>query len=217
MKFPNAYKGVKKLFVAEIIGIIACFVMAVAAVLMTVGLNNEPVLIASSTVALVGSIALLVVFIISLVGLYQGGDDEPQIKVAFYLTLVTVGLSLLATVFSAITKVSGLVTASKYIAITADVAAVIALEYTLLGIAELSKKCGDEKMARLGKTLTWCVLLLYILSVVMNLYGTILANNVQQWVKITVSVAAIVASIAELVVYVLIVVYYGRATKMLKK
>ena len=217
MRFPNAYKGVKKLFIAEVVGIVACLLIVVSSILFAAGIKNTAVLARSAGVALAGSIALVVVFIISLVGLYQGGQDNDSIKCAFYLTLAALLLSLLAAVFSAITKVEALVVAAKYINIAVDLATVIALEYTLFGISALAKQLGNDKMASLGKTLAWSVFALFALSIVLGLFGNIISNNTQEWVGTVVAVTSIVAGVLELIVYIAVVVYYGKSTKMLKK
>lgn len=217
MRFPNAHKGVKKLFIAEIVGIVASLLILVSGILFAIGVKNTAVLASSAGVALAGSIALVVVFIISLVGLYQGGQDNDSIKAAFYLTIAALLLNILAAIFSAITQVEALVIAAKYIGIAVDVATVIALEYTLLGISGLAKQLGNEKMASLGRTLAWFVLGLYALSILLGLFGNIFSTNAQDWVKTAVAVTTIVAGVLELIVYVAVVVYYGKATKMLKQ
>ena len=93
----------------------------------------------------------------------------------------------------------------------------MALEYTLIGIAVLMDKLGNSSLANRGRSLATAVLILFIVSILMNFYTNIMDSNAYEWVKITLTIAAIVAGIAELVVYVLTLVYYGRATKELKQ
>ena len=217
MRFPNAYKGVKKLFIAEILAVIAALLTVVAAILAAAGINNEPLVLAAGGMIIATGIIFVIVFIIQLVGLHQGGKDEPQIKVAFFLTIFSVILSLVASILTAIRGNAVLTDIAKYINIAVDVATVIALLYTLLGIATLAKKLGDDKMAKFGRRLAWVVCILFVVAIVMNLFSGIISKNTQQWVTVTVAVLGIVAAIAEFVVYVLTFVYYGKATKMLKQ
>lgn len=217
MSFPNAYKGVKKLFIAEILAIISALLVLVSAVLAAVGKNNEPMIAAAGGLLLATGIIFIIVFIIQLVGLHQGGKDEPQIKIAFMLTIFSVLLSLVATILSSINGVAVLGEIARYVRIAVDIATVIALEYTLFGIAHLAKRLGNEKMERFGRTLAWIVCILFVISIVMDLYSGIMNSNVQEWVKTTITIAGIVAGVAEFVVYLLTFIYYGKATKMLKE
>ena len=217
MRFPNAYKGVKKLFITEIISVIVAFLMMVASVLLALGKNNDALLAAGGAIALAGGIALIVVFIIQIVALYQGGKDEIRIKYAFFLTIFAIVLSLISSIFTSIKSVPVLVDIGGYINTLIKVVELVALEYTLIGIAVLMDKLGNSSLANRGRSLATAVLILFIVSILMNLYANIMDSNAYEWVKITLTIAAIVAGIAELVVYVLTLVYYGRATKELKQ
>ena len=217
MRFPHAHSGVKKLFICELIGIIATTLAVVGAILAAIGLKKNALLLTGGSLLLASGIALVVVFILQLVGLHQAGKDELQIKYAFCLVIIGVVLSLIASILSALSSHPVLVTIGKYFAIAVDVATVIALEYTLSGIATLAGKLGNEKMRKMGEGLALAVLILFIVSIVLSLYATILNANVKDWVKITVSVASVLAALAELVVSLLTLVYYGKSTKMLKE
>ena len=149
MKFPHAYKGVKKLFIAEILGVIMAVLMITAAVLVAIGLKNEPALLAGGTVGLVGSIILIVMFVLQLVGLIQGGKDEPLIKIALFFTLAAIVLSLVATILASFPDNQILAIIARICNIGVDGATVIAFLYTLLGISNLATRLGDEEMAAL--------------------------------------------------------------------
>lgn len=216
MKFPNAYKGVKKLFIAEILAILAALLMVVAAVLGAIGLKNEPVLLASGTVALVAGIILIIVFVIQIVGLYQGGKDDIQIKYGFYLTILAIVLNLIVVIFGMIKDNQILATIAKYINIAVDIATVLSLVCTLRGIAALANQLGDEKMENRGKSLAFIVFILFVASIVLGAYPNFFVNGAPDWAQTMFAITGIVAGVIELVVYILTVIYYGRATKMLK-
>ena len=217
MQFPSAHKGVKKLFIAELIAIAAGILTLVAAVLAVVGIKNEGVLVAAGSITVVSTFALIVVLILQLVGLFQGGKDSLQIKYAFFISLGGLVLSIVLAVLRLLPANNGLAIAIGVIGPLVDIATVLALAYTLLGIAELAAKLNDEPMARRGKTLAFVVVILFAISVVLNLFSSFFANNAPSWAVILIAIFGIVTAVVELVAYILTVVYYGRATKMLKK
>ncbi len=217
MQFPSAHKGVKKLFIAELIAIAAGILTLVAAVLAVVGIKNEGVLVAAGSITVVSTFALIVVLILQLVGLFQGGKDSLQIKYAFFISLGGLVLSIVLAVLRLLPANNGLAIAIGVIGPLVDIATVLALAYTLLGIAELAEKLNDEPMARRGKTLAFVVVILFAISVVLNLFSSFFVNNAPSWAVILIAIFGIVTAVVELVAYILTVVYYGRATKMLKK
>ena len=217
MKFPNAAKGVKKLFIANLVAVIAGILALVSAVMAAIGLKNDPVLIAAGSVALVATIILIVVFIVQLVGLYQGGKDNALIKAGFYLTIAGIIFTVIGTIFKSITAVPALVTIGGYLIVIVDGITVVALFYVLRGIAHLCEESGDEGLASHGRRLSFIVLILFVISIVLSLYSNILGNSTIEWVKTTIAVAGIVAAITELIVSLLVLIYYGRASKLLNK
>lgn len=216
MKFAKALAGVKKLFAAEIISIAAALLGVVVVILVAAANGNEGLIATGGTLGLVSGIALIVAFVITLVGLYQGGQDEVQVRYAFYFTILSVVLLVVATVMSSIQN-DVVATIGKYVGIASNVSTVIALEYTLLGYGVIAKKKGSEEMYDKGRFLATCVLILFIVSIILDLYSGIMKSNAQQWVKNTVTIAGIVAAVAELAVYVLVVIYYYKLIKLLKK
>lgn len=217
MQFPSAHKGVKKLFIAELIAIAAGLLALVAAVLAVVGIKNEGVLVAAGSITIVSTFALIVMLVLQLVGLFQGGKDSLQIKYAFFIALGGLVLSIVLAVLRLLPANSGLAIAIGVIGPLVDIATVLALAYTLLGIAELAAKLNDEPMARRGKFLAFVVVILFAISVVLNLFSNFFVNNAPSWAVTMIAIFGIVAAVVELVAYILTVIYYGRATKMLKK
>lgn len=224
MRFPSAHSGVKKLFISELIGFIAALLGVVAAILLAAapaleeGSVRTGILAAAGTVGLVSAIVMIVVFVLQLVGLWQGGKDEDQIRYAFFLTIFAVVLGLTAAILGAIPNNSVVATIANYVRIAVDIATVLALEYTLLGIAALANKLGDSKMERLGRMLAIIVMVLFVLSILLNLYPNFINTaKAPDWVNTMIAVTGIVAGVVELAVYIITIVYYGKATKMLKK
>lgn len=215
MRFPKALSGVKKLFVAAIISIIVAILGTIAFV-MVVAARNDAVMLAGGGLGLAASIAVIVALIIQLVGLFQGGKDDIQFKYAFFLTLGAFALSIVSAVFTAVSN-EVLYEVSRYLNIGVDILTVLALEYTIYAIVNLAEQLGDDRMAKLGKTLALCVLALFVIGLLSDIYTRIMKTNVEEWVKTTLTVAAVISGVADVAVNIVVIVYYGKAIKMLKQ
>ena len=94
MKFPNAAKGVKKIFNAEIISLIAALIGGAGLVMSLIGASNETdesagttLLAVSGALLIVSGIALLVAGIMNIIGFIQAAKDEKGIKRAVLCTV----------------------------------------------------------------------------------------------------------------------------------
>ena len=217
MRFSNAYKGVKKLFIAELIAILAGLLALTSAILGAAGLQNDQLLIAAGTVGIITGIAALIGLVLQLVGLWQGGRDELLIKRAFYLIIFSIALGLATTILGTLPSNDGLTITIRVLDTLQSIFSTFALVCILLGISNLANSLSDEKMERKGRRLAYIVVALYVVSIILGLYPSFLVGEMPDWVKNLVAITAIVAAVIELIVYILTVLYYAKATKMLKE
>lgn len=217
MKFPNAYTGVKKLFVAELMAIVAALVMFFSAILAAVGATNDALLVTAGTLVLISSIALIIAYIVQLVGLHQAGKDEAQIRTAFIFMIVGLILGVVSAILSNFTSTYGLNLVVGLIDAGKTGVEVCAAYYTLLGIATLASRVNNEKMAKEGRTLSIFVIVFFALQIVLNLYPKFIGSGAPEWLIALVNITAIIAALAKLVVYIVTFIYYYKATRMLEK
>ena len=217
MKFPHAHAGVKKLFICEIIAIAASVLAIVGAILSAIGLKNEPLLLTGGSLVLVSGIALVVVFVLQLVGLHQAGKDELQIKYAFCLTVLGIAVGIAASVLGSLTQTKTIQIVGAFLSSAQTIAALLAAYYVLSGISTLAGKLGDKAMAKQGKALANWVIIFFLISIVFEFVGIILKTYPVEWLGVLAAILAIAAGLAELVVYVITFIFYGKAVKMLKK
>ena len=71
-------------------------------------------------------------------------------------------------------------------------------------------------MEKSGKRLALVILILIVVSIVLNLIPTFVQNPSVE-LKNVLSILGIIARVADLVTSILVIVYYGKATKMLAK
>ena len=211
MRFPKAHAGVTKIFIAQILVIVAAVIGLTGTILLFI----PPTTVVGATVGLVSLILMVLAFILQLVGLYQGGYDEGNFRVAFYVVIVAIVLTTLGIILGRIPGMPSIV--PSVLETVGDVSAVIVTLYTLFGIAVLAKKLGDERMATRGKKLGILVFILFAASTILGLIPTFVTAGENEPLKIFFAVIGIGAAVIELITYVLIFFYLGRATKMLRK
>ena len=217
MRYPHAHSGVKKLFICELIAIIASTLAVVGSILAAIGLKKDALLLTGGSLLLASGIALVVVFILQLVGLHQAGKDETQIKYAFYLTILGIVLGVVSAILGSLTKSKGIEIAQAFVEAAETVATLLASYYVLAGIASLANKLGDKAMAKRGKALANWVIIFFLVSTVFDLFGVILKTYPAEWLTVVAVILAIVAEIAKLIVYIITFLYYAKAVKMLKE
>ena len=217
MKFPNAFAGVKKLFVSELITIGAAVVALVAAILLNTASGNQGLVSLAGTLGLIAAIAMIVAFVIQLLGLHEGGKDENHIKNAFVFSIVAIVLSFASAIMGALSKAWAMQVTVSIIEVAVNVMTLMVSYLVFIGIANLASQLGNEKMAKFGRTLAIVVLILFAVSIILGVVPAFLGENPPDWAKILIGVFAILEAVVELVAYILTIVYYGKATKMLEQ
>lgn len=220
MKFPSAYKAVKKLFIAEILSIAVSVVALVAGVLAIVGVANPngSALISAGTLALVSALAMIAVFVLQLVAMIQGGKDADGFKTALWVTLIAIGVSIASGVLQSIEATKGLTVLISVLNAFVDVAHVIVIYVVLTTIAELASALKNETVAEKGRRLAFYVILMFAASILLSLVPSFFnADKLPDFVKVMFAVFALVAAVIELLIYINILVFYKRSLRTLKK
>ena len=210
MRFPNAYAGVKKIFTAEILGLIAVILLLVAAVMALVakggaeqGVDEAVVVggIGAAALGLPALVLMVITFILNIVGLNAGAKDEPKFRTA--LTWVIIGI--VASVVSGL-NVSWLQGACETLGNLANILITI---YVVQAIVSLSEKKMDEGMKAKGKRLLTIILVVYALATIAQVLGDFVVTG-----KVG-AILAVVALVLGIVQYVLYLSYLSKAKKML--
>lgn len=233
MQFPNAAKGIKKLWVAEILSIIAVVLtIAMAFVLvnnfrteisaieqaaktgtdvvlsdakLTDAQNNA--LLATGGLAIAMGIVGLIALIMGLVGTFQAKKDEVNFSYAFAVVIIGVLLSIVA---------SALGTKSdfyKYAQLLSDVCLAAMNYYVLLGVAALALKKGENELHDSAKRASMLVSVSIIASEIIQLY----ANSIMKANQTLMIVLMSVTGVIEIVAYVYYLLVLSKARKMLEK
>lgn len=220
MKFPNAAKGVSKIFNAEIISLIAALLGGVGMILSFIAVSgnvdqgaSETLFIVTGALALVAGIVIAVAGIMSIVGYFQAGKDEAGFKKAILCVLFSIAFTVAASFFANQTGFFGWL--NTILTVTGNVCNMLATIFLILGLMALSVKCGRQDMVKRGKDILTTLVILYILTFVLNFIG--------RWGAEATVFGSIVNWLSGLslcftvFLYIFQIYYLGKAKKMLKE
>ena len=217
MRFPNAFSGVKKIWLAEIlmllaavIGIILIFVIAGNSILVDdVIVFNEGA--AGTPVAILGiasAVIALVAFILNLVGLIIARKDDSGFRIALLVTVLGVIASAVSAIWS---TNAGLV---KWMDTLTTIFSMFASYYVLTGIANLADQIPDAETKALALKSRTLVEGSFCLTVIFKLIINIF--KIQDGSTIY-TILSIVALLLELISYILYLRALSKGKKMLAK
>lgn len=217
MRFPNAYKGVKKLFVTEILCIIVEVVAIVAAILAAFSAGSRAMALSAGTLALISGIATAVVLIFQLIGLFQGSREIDQFRIALWLVLVGLIASVTSAILQSIDATKGIGILFAILATISAIADLFVVICVINGIADVANTLGDAEMEDKGRRLAFLVIFVYVVSLILGFIPGFNAYVYNEGWRIVFSIFSITALVLELVVFISVLIYLYRATKMLEK
>ena len=214
MRFPNAYRGVKKIWLAELLMLLAAIVGIIMVIVMATNgtmvgediIINESVKTPIAILGIVTAVIALVAFILNLVGLINANNDDPAFRIALLVTI----LGIVASAISAIW--SNNETLNKWMDTALTICSLFASYYVLTGIANLAEKMSDaatKALALKSRTLvegSFCATALFklIISIFKIQNGSTIST-----------ILAVVALLLELVSYILYLRALSKGKKML--
>lgn len=213
MKFPHAHRGVKLIFVAEIISIVVSILALISAIFVSIGSAEA----AAATLLMVSGIVGIVVFVIQLVGLFQGARDSREFRIALWITLVGIIASLTYVILKNIDATKGL--SSILFAVLTTVAAVadfLVVICVLFGISSLADQLGDGEMSERGRRLAMYIVVIYLISLILGFIPGF-SVYVNPGIRLLFSIFLIVSAVLEIVIYVCTLIYLHSAIKMLEE
>ncbi len=208
MQFPNALEGVKKIYKAEIIALIGGIVGFVAAILALVGAKSGSVggLAGGGFLIIAASVLFIIAFIMNIVGLNKAKPDEENFKNALYMVLVGIVLSivvgatkegtLIHTLGESLSNICNLLV--NYLVATA--------------LLNLANRLGDAAVAQKAKTVRTLLTVVWIIALVLQVIG----NTFTAKAGTIAFILVLIASVIEIIAYIIYLVLLGKARRMLE-
>ena len=178
--YPNAAKGLKMMFWAEIAAIIAAAFTMIP------------------FVGFVGSLASIACAVISIVGVHTAGNDDAGYKKAFLFTI----LSLVAVVVAACVSfipVAGTII-SNLVQVVVTIFDLVVTYYVITTSANILRNIGAEDVAKKGMNVWKIVMICAIAGMVLSILSVIpLVNVIAALLIVIVAIVELIANILYLV------------------
>jgi len=202
--YQNAYKGISKVFLAQILKIIGVIATVIGLALAIVGLNEANLAEAGggAIAALAGMIIAIIALIFNIIGLNQARKDQNYFKIAFVMTLFALAISIIATF-----AISANSSAGTWMKFFSTLMELLAFEYVVKGVIVLAEALNDKGMAAFGRKMMILITIGYLALLVIELWGNTAANAN--------GIITMIASVIELVVYVMYIIFLAKSKKML--
>ena len=215
MRFPNAASGVKKIFTAQILGLIASVAMIIGLIFLIVtaaaadaNAQGGAVAAGIGTIILLAGAAVLVMIgsIMTLVGVIQASKDEGAFKTA----LIAIIISLVAAVIAAIFSSSGVV--QSICQIIQNVMSLAATLFVINGVTNLAEKLNNTEVWSKGRNLLKVIVCIYALSLIASFISLIFGGI---FVSMTAAILSLIAAILNVISYFLYLSLLNKGKKML--
>ena len=216
MKFEHAHEGVKKIYTAELLAILAAACVIVAAISGVVALAAGGLqaaaaaggaIIGAGIFSIASGVLAIVSFILNLVGINRAYRDEAAFKKALYAVLAGIVISLAGTFTREGSLLNGLLSTLN------GVCDLLATFMVCQGIVNLAGKLEDAAVAEKGKSVQKLLLAVWIIVIVVRLIVALLGGAAA---GIFAGILAIVAAVIAIVAYFLYLGLLGKAKKMLE-
>ena len=223
MSFPHAAKGIKMIFIAEMLALFSWIVLGIVFILT--GVNKET-LNAESSAGLATGLAIslfsagalfFVGFVLKIIGYFQTARDEEGFTRAIIYAVVSIVLFIIANVLYS-QKGDVMQWIYTIVLAAAEITQLMIAISTIGGMVDLSYKCRNEGLARRGNTILKIVSAIFTLNIILLLVNRVLVFFVNEVVTSTLStIINIVIFVLSLIQYILYLFYLSSVSSMLKE
>ena len=214
MRFPNTFKGIQKIWIAEMLMLLAS---VLSIVLLFVVANNsavvEDVLVVAidtptQVLSIASAVLMIVAFVLNLIGIINCRKDDKNYVNALIATVLGVICGIVNAIWGEAKPRLG-----EWMEFVMVMESCYASYYVLTGVSNLSEAYPDPQTKKLvDKSRNW-LLGSFCLSAILKLIVDIF--NIQDGTPKT--IMGIVAVLAEIVSYVIYIMALNKSKKMLAK
>ena len=214
MRFPNTFKGIQKIWIAEMLMLLAS---VLSIVLLFVVANNsavvEDVLVVAidtptQVLSIASAVLMIVAFVLNLIGIINCRKDDKNFVNALIATVLGVICGIVNAIWGEAKPRLG-----EWMEFVMVMESCYASYYVLTGVSNLSEAYPDPQTKKLvDKSRNW-LLGSFCLSAILKLIVDIF--NIQDGTSKT--IMGIVAVLAEIVSYVIYIMALNKSKKMLAR
>ena len=212
MKYPNASNGVNKIFMSEIISLIASIIIAICSIVLMVCYEEpglEALAAAMGVVVFVGLGIFVVAYILQIVGINRASKDEPTFKVSLIAIIAALVITILEAVFYEQNEFVTFV-----IEIAGDVAKFFLVHYIIHGIMHISEHLSRPDMTKKGNNIFRVIYIAIGFEVIVRIFEIIFGKKVGEELSMPFGIAANILNVVE---YILFLNYVRKGNKIIKE
>lgn len=222
MRFPNAAKGVKRIFTAEILKLIGTICAVIGLLIVAIGAaaagatNGSDAGLAAFVGSAAGGLVLFAVyailvtiaFFMHLVGIINARHDEDSFKSALACLIIGLVAMILSGVFFSINA-----TVASLFYTFGNLMSLFVTIFIISGIIKLADKMNRGDVSTKGTNVLKLIIVITGLSLILSIVSSIMINNTA--VIVTALILFVVALVLCIVEYIMFLSFLANAKKML--
>ena len=208
MTFPNAANGVKKLFVGEILALIAALAAGCSIIFSKPVVSGEEIVdfaakdneitIVAILLSVSGIIALIAC-ILQLVGIAKAAKDEEAFKGALYMILCSVVVAIAGAALAYLFPISNII--SNIGTVVSNLLEIIITFLVIGGIANLGAKLSDAGLQEKAGKLLGIIVTVIVLRFIANVVLLLFKENIAEVVVTILGVVVVILSLVQYIMY----------------
>ncbi|MBR1483946.1 MAG: hypothetical protein IJ598_13415 [Ruminococcus sp.] len=215
MRFPNAAKGISKIFTAEVLRLITTVTAGLSlifSIFLAAAVTDEAIVSTGiyGVLLAVFGVATVVLAVISLVlmiiGTIQASRDEASFKVIIYLTIFNIVVSVIAAIFSQNTFLANIASG------VSELVSFVCSLLVVLGVGSMAAELGDTPLMAKCGTYFKVVLGIGILGLLTRFFAIFTMSVFARAFVFTFATISVILSIVRYVLYLSLL---SNAKKML--
>ena len=213
--FTNAYEGVKKIYIAELLALAAAILMLTGGIFSAVGLqageetaSGNSLLLSGGFLVIVAAVLLIIAAILNIIGVNRASKDEAAFKNALIALFAEIAANIVVSAFSSNPTVSSIGKAFS------NATEILVSYYICTGIINLADRLRNSALSASGKRIRSILMGIWVASAVLNTLSTLFGTN--ETMQIIIGVIAIVCGIISIIASFLYICLLGKTKKMLQ-
>lgn len=222
MKFPNAAKGMKKIYTSEILKLIATIFLIAAVIMIVIAVAGGQVgdnigtalagggLIGAGVCAIVWMVLVIIGSILKLVGIINASHDEESFKSALIFWII----GAVAMIVSSILIANNTNMAGSLLNTFSELLQLFITIFVIAGGVKLADRLNRGDVSAKGTNVLKLIIVVNILSLIAQLVSTFMGGIVA---SVVAGVIFLVALLLEVIQYFMYLSFLSKAKKMLIK
>lgn len=208
MTFPNAARGIKKLFIGELLALIGAVLSALSVIFAKPVVSGDDIVDIGATGARLGivgtllgiaGIVLIVAFILQLIGIANAAKDEEAFKAALYTILFGIIVSIVGAILTYLFPNSTII--SNIGTIASNLIEILTTFLVIGGIGVLGQKIGDQGLQEKAGKLLGVILTVIVLRFIANFVIVFFKENFAEVIVTVVGIMILLLSIIQYALY----------------